>query len=44
MHSLEYDMVKPLLQEELLFLHADFDSGGGASPTTTGSARSCSSG
>jgi len=28
MHSLEYDMVKPLLQEELLFLHADFDSGG----------------
>ena len=28
MHSLEYDMVKPLLNEELLFLHADFDSGG----------------
>ena len=28
MHSLSYDVVKPLLNEELLFLHADFDSGG----------------
>jgi len=28
MHSLSYDIVKPLLREELLFLHADFDSAG----------------
>ena len=28
MHSLEYDVVKPLLSEQLLFLHADFDAGG----------------
>ena len=28
MHSLSYDMVDPLLNEELLFLHADLDSGG----------------
>ncbi|UWG52250.1 ATPase involved in biogenesis of archaellum [Halalkaliarchaeum sp. AArc-CO] len=28
MHSLSYDVVKPLLNEQLLFLHADFDSGG----------------
>ncbi|MFB6105674.1 MAG: ATPase domain-containing protein [Halobacteriaceae archaeon] len=28
MHSLDYDVVEPLLGEELLFLHADLDSGG----------------
>ena len=28
MHSLSYDITKPLLREELLFLHADFDSAG----------------
>ena len=28
MHSLAYDVVKPLLSEQLLFLHADFDAGG----------------
>jgi len=28
MHSLSYDIVKPLLREELLFLHADFDTAG----------------
>ncbi|WP_313692674.1 ATPase domain-containing protein [Halorarum halobium] len=28
MYSLEYDVTKPLLNEELLFLAADFDSGG----------------
>ena len=28
MHSLSYNIVKPLLREELLFLHADFDSAG----------------
>ncbi|MFC6615160.1 ATPase domain-containing protein [Halopenitus salinus] len=28
MHSLSYDVVRPLLNEELLFLHADFNSGG----------------
>ena len=28
MNSLSYDIVKPLLREELLFLHADFDSAG----------------
>ncbi|MGZ0747940.1 MULTISPECIES: archaellum protein ArlH [unclassified Haloparvum] len=28
MHSLSYDVVKPILNEELLFLHANFDSGG----------------
>jgi flagellar protein FlaH len=28
MHSLAYDVVKPLLSERLLFLHADFDAGG----------------
>ncbi|WP_138007597.1 ATPase domain-containing protein [Halalkalirubrum salinum] len=28
MHSLSYDVVKPLLNEQLLFLHADIDSTG----------------
>ncbi len=28
MHSLSYDVVKPLLNEQLLFLHADIDSAG----------------
>ncbi|SEH38653.1 flagellar protein FlaH [Halopenitus malekzadehii] len=28
MHSLSYDVVRPLLNEQLLFLHADFNSGG----------------
>jgi len=28
MHSLSYGITKPLLREELLFLHADFDSAG----------------
>lgn len=28
MHSLSYDIVSPLLEEQLLFLNADFDSGG----------------
>ncbi|TQQ81027.1 ATPase [Halonotius terrestris] len=28
MHSLSYDIVSPLLEERLLFLNADFDSGG----------------
>ncbi|MFB6078482.1 MAG: ATPase domain-containing protein [Halarchaeum sp.] len=28
MHSLSYDVVRPILNEELLFLHADFDTGG----------------
>jgi flagellar protein FlaH len=28
MHSLSYDVVRPMLNEELLFLHADFDTGG----------------
>ena len=28
MHSLSYDVVRPLLNEEVLFLHADFDTGG----------------
>ena len=28
MNSLSYDVVKPLLKEQLLFLHADFDSAG----------------
>jgi flagellar protein FlaH len=27
MHSLSYDIVRPLLQEDLLFLHADLDTG-----------------
>ncbi|WP_136588907.1 ATPase domain-containing protein [Salinigranum halophilum] len=28
MHSLEYPMVKPLLNEEILYIHAELDSGG----------------
>ncbi len=28
MHSLNYDVTKPLLEEDLLFLEADFDTGG----------------
>lgn len=28
MYSLDYDVVEPLLNEELLFLHADLDTGG----------------
>jgi len=28
MHSLSYDVVRPILNEDLLFLHADFDTGG----------------
>ncbi|WP_152041395.1 ATPase domain-containing protein [Salinigranum salinum] len=31
MHSLEYDMVKPLLNEEILYVHAELDSGGALS-------------
>jgi flagellar protein FlaH len=31
MHSLEYHMVKPLLNEELLYIHAELDSGGALS-------------
>jgi len=41
MHSLEYDVVRPLLNEQLLFLHADFDSGGAFSD---GDGERCSSG
>ena len=33
MYSLRYDVTKPLLNEELLFLAADFDSGGNFSDT-----------
>jgi flagellar protein FlaH len=31
MHSLEYDMVRPLLNEEILYIHAELDSGGALS-------------
>jgi flagellar protein FlaH len=31
MHSLEYHMVKPLLNEEILYIHAELDSGGALS-------------
>jgi flagellar protein FlaH len=31
MHSLEYDMVKPLLNEQILYIHAELDSGGALS-------------
>ncbi|WP_380675618.1 ATPase domain-containing protein [Salinigranum sp. GCM10025319] len=31
MHSLEYDMVKPLLNEQVLYIHAELDSGGALS-------------
>jgi flagellar protein FlaH len=31
MHSLEYHMVRPLLNEEILYIHAELDSGGALS-------------
>ncbi|WP_318569783.1 ATPase domain-containing protein [Salinigranum marinum] len=31
MHSLEYNMVRPLLNEEILYIHAELDSGGALS-------------
>ncbi|MCL9815999.1 ATPase domain-containing protein [Natronocalculus amylovorans] len=36
MHSLSYDVVKPLLNEQLLFLHADIDSAGALTGTKQG--------
>ncbi|MGM0605301.1 MAG: ATPase domain-containing protein [Halobacteriota archaeon] len=35
MHSLSYDVVKPILTEQLLFLHADIDSAGALTGTSS---------